>query len=266
MINIAISGASGRMGNTLIQAVLNHNDLKLSAAIDHPESDVLGQDAARMLGQKECGVGVTSDISHCDFDVLIDFTRPQATMAYLEYCLANNKALVVGTTGFDKAQHDQFKKAAESTKIILAANMSIGVNLTFKLIQMAARAIGQDADIEIIEAHHRYKVDAPSGTALAMGNVIAHELDRNLDQYGVFSRHGHTGERQAEQIGFSVIRAGDIVGEHTAMFALDGERVEVTHKASDRNIYSSGALRAARWLVQQKQPGLYNMQNVLGLA
>ncbi len=266
MINIAISGTSGRMGNTLIQAVLGSKDLQLSAAFDHPQSDVLGYDAAQMVGHDPTGITVVADISQSDFDVLIDFTRPEATMDYLEHCLDCNKSLVVGTTGFSNQQLAKFKQAANSIKIMLAANMSAGVNLSFKLMQLTAQAIGQDADIEIIEAHHKHKVDAPSGTALAMGHVIAQELDRNLDQHGVFSRHGHTGERQAGQIGFSVIRAGDIVGEHTAMFVLDGERIEITHKASNRNIYANGALRAARWLAKQNQPGLYNMQNVLGFT
>ena len=266
MINIAISGASGRMGITLIQAVLDNKELQLSAALDHPHSDFLNKDVAQILGRDKCGVNVVSEVSQCDFDVLIDFTRPEATMDYLDYCRAHGKSLVVGTTGFTNEQLAEFKKAAQSTKILLAANMSVGVNLSFKLIQMAAQAIGQDADIEILEAHHKHKVDAPSGTALAMGNVIAQELDRNLDQHGVFSRHGHTGERKSEQIGFSVIRAGDIVGDHTALFALDGERIEITHKASNRNIYANGALRATRWISDQEKPGLYDMQNVLGLA
>ena len=266
MINIAISGASGKMGNTLIQSVINQNDLELTAAIDHPQSEILGLDAAKMLGLDACNVNVDTNLEHHDFDVLIDFTRPEATLKYLQICLEHNRALVIGTTGFSVDQLQQLKQAGEKIKILLAPNMSIGVNLSFKLMQMAAKALGDEADIEIIEAHHKHKVDAPSGTAIAMGEVIASALDRDLQRDGVFTRHGHTGVRKSEQIGFSVIRAGDLVGEHTAMFALDGERIEITHRATNRNIYASGALRAARWLANQSAPGLYNMENVLGLG
>ncbi len=265
MINVAISGASGKMGMTLINSVLNQEDLTLTAAIDHPQSEVLGKDAATIPGQDACGIEVSAQLDN-NFDVLIDFTRPEATMNYLRYCLDNNKAIVIGTTGFTPDQLQQLDEAGKQIKIMRAPNMSVGVNLSFKLMQMAAQALGEDADVEIIEAHHKHKVDAPSGTAIAMGELIATELGRDLQYDGVFARHGHTGERKPEQIGFSVIRAGDIVGEHTAMFALDGERIEITHKAANRNIYASGALRAARWLVGQSTAGLYNMENVLGLG
>jgi len=265
MIDIAISGASGKMGKTLIQSVLSEADLKLTSAIDHPQCDDLGADAARNAGLDDYGVKIEANLAD-NFDLLIDFTRPDATMNYLQFCRDNNKALVIGTTGFNPTQLKELKDTSAQLKILLAPNMSIGVNLSFKLMQIAARALGDTADIEIIEAHHKHKVDAPSGTAIAMGEVIANALDRDLERDGVFSRHGHTGERKQEQIGFSVIRAGDIVGEHTALFALDGEQIEVTHKATNRNIYASGALRAARWLADQTAPGLYNMENVLGLG
>lgn len=266
MTNIAVSGASGRMGKTLIQSVIDHRDLKLTAAIDHCRSPILTQDAATLVGLDACGIKVNSDLGQSQFDLLIDFTRPRATLQYLDACLKMKKSMVIGTTGFSDDELERLREGARQIPIVMAPNMSVGVNLSFKLMEMAARALQDTADIEIIEAHHKHKVDAPSGTALAMGDVIAGALDRTLDDYGVFTRHGHTGERQTGQIGFSVIRAGDIIGEHTALFALDGERIEITHKATNRNIYANGAVRAAQWLARQPTPGIYNMQNVLGLG
>ena len=266
MTKIAISGASGKMGKTLIESVINHTDLDLSAAIDHDSSPVLGEDAATLVGMNACGVCVNSDLNKADFDVLIDFTRPEATLNYLKTCINQKKSLVIGTTGFNEEEQTHIHDAAKEIAIMMAPNMSVGVNLSFKLMEMAAQALADSADIEIIEAHHKHKVDAPSGTALAMGNVIANAVARPLDDYGVFTRHGHTGEREDGQIGFSVVRAGDIIGEHTAMFVLDGERIEITHKATNRNIYANGALRAAQWVARQTSPGAYNMQNVLGLG
>ena len=266
MTKIAISGSSGKMGKTLIQAVHNDDALSLTAAIDHAASDVIGVDAAELVGLPANGVIITSDLSAADYDVLIDFTRPQATLEYLRICVARNKSIAIGTTGFTDTQKQELTQAAADIAIVFAANMSIGVNVSFKLMQMAARALADKADIEIIEAHHKHKVDAPSGTALVMGEVIAQELDRNLSEHGVFTRYGKTGERSADEIGFSVVRAGDIVGEHTALFALDGERIEITHKATNRNIYANGALRAAHWLDAQTTAGLFNMENVLGLG
>ena len=266
MTKIAVSGSSGRMGKTLIQSVIDHDALELSAAVDHSQSPVLGQDAATLIGRDPCGVVINSDLGEQDFDILVDFTRPQASLEYLGTCQSSGKSMVIGTTGFSDDELTRMRDGAQQIAIVMAPNMSIGVNLSFKLMEMAAKALADSADIEIIEAHHQHKVDAPSGTALAMGSVIAESLNRSLDECGVFTRHGHTGARKAGQIGFSVIRAGDIVGDHTALFALDGERIEITHKASNRNIYANGAIRAAQWLAKQSSPGLYNMQNVLGLG
>ena len=266
MINIAISGSSGRMGRTLIHSVIEHSALSLTAAIDHDQSPDLDKDAALLVGLDTCGVTVNCDLNQSDFDVLVDFTRPEATMSYLQTCVNKKKSMVIGTTGFSDDEIARIQKAAEDIAIMMAPNMSVGVNLSFKLMEMAAKALADSADIEIFEAHHKHKVDAPSGTALAMGNVIAKAADRTLEEHGVFTRHGHTGEREKGQIGFSVVRAGDIVGEHTALFALAGERIEITHKATNRNIYANGALKAAQWLAKQTAPGVYNMQNVLGLG
>ena len=266
MTNVAVSGASGRMGKTLIQSVIDHDTLKLTAAIDHSQSPVLAKDASTMIGLDACGIMVNSDLSQLEFDLIIDFTRPQATLEYLDICVKMKKSMVIGTTGFSDDELAGIREGAREIPIVMAPNMSVGVNLSFKLMEMAAKALMDSADIEVIEAHHKHKVDAPSGTALAMGDVIAGALDRSLDDYGVFTRHGHTGARQTGQIGFSVIRAGDIIGDHTALFALEGERIEITHKATSRNIYANGAIRAAQWLANQTTPGIYNMQNVLGLG
>lgn len=266
MINIAISGASGKMGNTLIRSVIGDDALTLTAAVDHDRSGAISKDAATLIGLDACGATVQSDLVRQEFDLLIDFTRPAATLDYLDDCIKMRKPMVIGTTGFSDSELTQLREGAGKIPILLAPNMSVGVNLSFKLIEVAARALADTADIEIIEAHHRHKVDAPSGTALAMGETISNALDRRLDECGIFTRHGHTGERKTGQIGFSVIRAGDIVGDHTALFALDGERIEITHKAADRTIYANGAIRAAKWLALQTSPGLYNMQNVLGLG
>ena len=266
MTNIAVSGASGKMGKTLIQSVIDHDFLQLTAAIDHDQSPVLAQDAATLIGLDACGVKVSGDLYQPEFDLLIDFTRPQATLEYLDACVKLKKSMVIGTTGFTDKELGRIRQGAREIRIMMAPNMSVGVNLSFKLMEMAAKVLADSADIEIIEAHHRHKVDAPSGTALAMGDVIANALSRSLDDCGVFTRHGHTGERETGQIGFSTIRAGDIIGDHTALFALEGERIEITHKATNRTIYANGAIRAAQWLANQTTPGLYNMQNVLELG
>lgn len=266
MTNLAVSGSSGKMGKTLIASIIDHPDLNLTAATDHSQSPVLERDAAILIGRDACGVTVKSNLAGQEFDTLIDFTRPEATLEYLDICLDLNKSMVIGTTGFSEQGLERIREAAQRIAIVMAPNMSVGVNLLFKLMEMAAGAVAETADIEIIEAHHRHKVDAPSGTALSMGEVIARCTNRSLDDSGVFTRHGHTGPRKTGQIGFSVIRAGDIVGDHTALFALDGERIEITHKAANRSIYANGALRAARWLTEQSSSGLYNMENVLGLG
>lgn len=266
MIRIAISGAAGRMGRHLIQACQQNENLQVSAAIEHAGSSLIGADAGELAGIDALQVNVVSDLSQVvdDFDVLIDFTRPEVTEANLQTCVQAGKAMVIGTTGFSDDQKQKIEQAAEQIGIVFAPNMSVGVNLCFKLLQLAARIMGDDVDIEVIEAHHRHKVDAPSGTALRMGEVVADALGRDLKECAVYGREGITGERDRKTIGFETIRAGDIVGEHTVMFADIGERVEITHKASSRMTFARGAARAACFICE-RQSGLYDMQDVLGL-
>ena len=262
---VCIAGASGRMGRMLIEAVQATNDCSLSAALDQPTSPALGQDAAGFLGVNS-GVAIGSDInaalSRSQF--LIDFTRPEGTMAHLEACVKHGVKLVIGTTGFSDEQKARIQEASKSIAILMAPNMSVGVNVTLKLLQMAAQALATGYDIEIIEAHHRHKVDAPSGTALKMGEVIAEAIGRDLKDCAVYERFGHTGERDPSTIGFSTIRGGDIVGDHTVLFAGTGERIEITHKSSSRATYAQGSLRAVRYLATQPH-GLFDMFDVLNL-
>ena len=262
---VAIAGASGRMGRMLIEAVLAADDCVLTAALDRPDSPALGQDAAAFLGQRSgVPVGADIDAALAASDVLIDFTRPQGTMAHVEAAVRHGTALVIGTTGFDEAQKAAIAEAARQVPIVLAPNMSVGVNVTLKLLEMAARALSTGYDIEIVEAHHRHKVDAPSGTALQMGEVIAAALGRSLKECAVYQRVGHTGERDPSTIGFATVRGGDVVGDHTVLFLGTGERIEISHKSSSRVTYAQGSLRAVRFLAQQP-PGLYDMADVLGL-
>jgi 4-hydroxy-tetrahydrodipicolinate reductase len=265
-INVAITGASGRMGRTLIEACHQNEGTRLTAALDRPGGPALGQDAGELAALGRLGVTVGDNLAPLvsQFDVLIDFTRPEATFEYLEICRRAQRKLVIGTTGFDDAGKRRIADAARDTAIVFAPNMSVGVNLCFRLLDLAARVLAEDADIEIIEAHHRHKVDAPSGTALRMGEVVAQALGRDLKQCAVYGRQGVTGERARPTIGFATVRGGDIVGDHTVLFAGDGERVEITHKASSRLTFANGALRAARWLAARDR-GLYDMQDVLGL-
>ena len=267
MIRVAIAGASGRMGLTLIQAVTQSPALTLTVAIDRAVSPIIGKDTGELIGAEATGVKVTDNLAAVanNFDVLIDFTRPEASMGYLETCRLAGKKLVLGTTGFNDNQKTQIAVTAKVTAIMMAPNMSVGVNLSLKLLEMAAKVMGDYTDIEIIEAHHRHKVDAPSGTALRMGEVVAKALNRNLKDCAVYGREGITGERDRKTIGFSTIRAGDIVGDHTVMFSDEGERLEITHKASSRMTFANGAVRAAIWL-GDKASGLYDMQDVLGLS
>lgn len=267
MIRVAIAGASGRMGLTLMQAVALSPALTLTVAIDRADSPVIGKDTGELIGIEATGVKVSDNLSAVanSFDVLIDFTRPEASMGYLAFCQQAGKKLVLGTTGFNDEQKAKIAEVAKSIAIMMAPNMSVGVNLTLKLLEMAAKVMGDYTDIEIIEAHHRHKVDAPSGTALRMGEVIANTLNRDLKDCAIYGREGITGERDRKTIGFSTIRAGDIVGEHTAMFVDEGERVEITHKASSRMTFANGAVRAAVWL-KDKDKGLFDMQDVLGLS
>lgn len=264
---IAINGAAGRMGRCLIQAVEQTEGLELSAAIDRADSSLIGADAGEVAGVGKLGIAISSDIEQAtkDSDIIIDFTLPEVTMALLPACVAHQCRPVIGTTGFDADQKQAIEDAAEQVATILAPNMSVGVNLSLKLLDIAARVLGDDVDIEIVEAHHRHKVDAPSGTALRMGEVVADALGRDLKQCAVYGREGRTGERDRNTIGFATVRAGDIVGDHTVMFAAEGERVEITHKASSRMTFAFGAMRASSWLMQ-KQNGLFDMQDVLGLS
>ncbi len=262
---IAIAGATGRMGRMLIEAVTKAEDTRLSGALDIPGNPQLGVDAAAFLGQP-AGVLITSDmqagLQHAQ--VLIDFTRPEGSMQHLAVCRQLGVQMVIGTTGFSDAQKAEIKAASRDIGIVMAPNMSVGVNVTLKLLQMAAKALSEGYDIEIIEAHHKHKVDAPSGTALKMGEVIADAQGRELKDCAVYERYGHTGERVAGSIGFSTIRGGDIVGDHTVMFATEGERIEITHKSASRSTYAQGSLRAVRFLAQQRN-GLFDMFDVLGL-
>ncbi|MBT0570460.1 4-hydroxy-tetrahydrodipicolinate reductase [Curvibacter sp. CHRR-16] len=262
---IAIAGASGRMGRMLIEAVMATDDCSLAGALGLPGSSEIGQDASAFTGQAS-GVLVQSDVRAGlqGAQALIDFTRPEGTLAHLEVCRALGVAVVIGTTGFTPEQKAQIEEYAKHIPIMMAPNMSVGVNVTLKLLQMAAKALSTGYDIEIIEAHHRHKVDAPSGTALKMGEVIAEAIGRDLKECAVYAREGVTGERDPSSIGFATIRGGDIVGDHTVLFAGTGERIEISHKSSSRATYAQGSLRAVRFLADKKS-GLYDMFDVLGL-
>lgn len=266
MTRIAITGAAGRMGRSLIEAVQQTDSASFTVALERPGSSVIGADAGEVAGIGKLGVILTDDIQSevANFDVLIDFTRPEVTQVNLKTCLAAGKKIVIGTTGFTDEQKKCINDASQQIGIVFAPNMSVGVNLCFKLLDIAARIMGEYTDIEVIEAHHRHKVDAPSGTALRMGEVVATALGRDLKSFAVYGREGNTGERDRKTIGFETIRAGDIVGEHTVMFADIGERVEITHKASSRMTFANGAVRAAGWIMQHDS-GLFDMQDVLGL-
>ncbi len=266
MLKIAVTGAAGRMGRSLIQACADNPQTQLGAAIEHAGSTLLGSDAGEMVGIGKNGVLLQSDLAGSvnDFHTLIDFTRPDVTLENLAACVASGRNIVIGTTGFSETEKQQIQDAASAIGIVFAPNMSVGVNLCFKLLDIAARVLGDSVDIEVIEAHHRHKIDAPSGTALRMGEVVAEALGRDLKDCAVYGREGQTGERDRTTIGFETIRAGDIVGDHTVMFADIGERVEITHKASSRMTFANGAMRAACWL-QEQDKGLYDMQDVLGL-
>lgn len=244
MIKIAVVGSGGKMGKTIVDVIKNDKKIHLGATLDKNDdlNDFLDK-----------------------FDVLIDFTRPEATLGYLKICAKNNKKMVIGTTGFNDAQLQQLEQLATQTAVVFAPNMSIGVNLSLKLLEMTAKVIGEDADIEIVETHHRYKIDAPSGTALKMGEVVANALGRDLKKCAIYGREGIEKVRDKKTIGFSTIRGGDVVGEHTVSFFMEGERVEITHKASSRKTFALGSVRASIWLNNQKN-GLYSMQDVLNLG
>ncbi len=262
---VCIAGASGRMGRMLIETIHDATDCRLGGALDVPASPGIGLDASGFLGYAS-GVSITSDMARglkgCD--VLIDFTRPEGTMAHLALCRQMGVKMVIGTTGLSDAQKTDITAASKEIAIMMAPNMSVGVNVTLKLLEMAAKALQTGYDIEVIEAHHRHKVDAPSGTALKMGEVMASAMGRDLKDCAVYERYGHTGEREPSSIGFVTIRGGDIVGDHTVLFAGTGERIEITHKSSSRSTYAQGSLRAVRYLAD-KPTGMFDMFDVLGL-
>jgi 4-hydroxy-tetrahydrodipicolinate reductase len=264
-IRVAVSGASGRMGHMLIEAITASSDCVLAGALDMPGSPALGQDAAAFLGRTS-GVHISADLKSglANAQVLIDFTRPEGTMAHLAVCRELGIKLVVGTTGLSEAQKAEITAQAQHIAIVMSPNMSVGVNVMMRLLDVAARALSQGYDIEVIEAHHRHKVDAPSGTALAMGEVLAHAVGRDLKECAVYARQGVTGERDPSSIGFATIRGGSNIGDHTVLFAGTGERIEITHKSDTRANYAQGSLRAARFLAGRAS-GLYNMNDVLGL-
>lgn len=266
MVRVALVGVSGRMGVCLVKATVLAEQAELTLAVSRPDSPAVGRDVGELAGISALGLPVATDFASLvdRFDVLIDFTRPDASMAYIDICRQAGKKVVIGTTGYTDSQKAAIAEAAKDIAIVLAPNFSVGVNLSLKLLEMTAKVMGDYTDIEIIEAHHRHKVDAPSGTALRMGEVVAATLGRDLKDCAIYGREGDTGARDRKTIGFSTIRAGDIVGEHTVMFADEGERVEITHKASSRMTFANGAVRAAIWS-QDKPAGLYDMQDVLGL-
>jgi len=267
MIRVAITGAAGRMGRTLLQAFTESDGVTVSAAIEVAGNSFVGKDAGELAGLGHIGVTISDDLELLvnDFDVLVDFTVPTATLNNAKICANHGKGLVAGTTGLTDEEKAQLKTLSNQTCIMFAPNMSVGVNLSLKLLEMAAKVLGDDVDIEIVEAHHRHKVDAPSGTALRMGEVIADTLGRDLKDCAVYGREGQTGARDQKTIGFATVRAGDIVGDHTVMFAGEGEVLEITHKASSRMNFAKGAVRAVKWLTKQDK-GLFDMQNVLGLS
>jgi 4-hydroxy-tetrahydrodipicolinate reductase len=265
MTRIAIAGAGGRMGRALIQAVVAAEGATLTAALERPDSSLLGSDAGELAGVGALNVKLTADLAAVapDFDVLIDFTAPAATAAHLAICQQAGKKIVIGTTGLSDEQKAIVNTAASTTGVVYSGNYSIGVNVTLRLLELAAQAFGDTVDVEVIEAHHRHKVDAPSGTALMMGEAVAGALGRNLKEVAVYERYGHTGARDRQTIGFQTIRGGDIVGDHNVMFIGEGERVEIRHVATSRMNFANGAVRAAQWVAAQEK-GLFDMRDVLG--
>ncbi|MBD1576087.1 4-hydroxy-tetrahydrodipicolinate reductase [Vibrio sp. S11_S32] len=267
MVRIAIAGAAGRMGRNLVKATHINPAAQVGAGSERAESSLIGVDIGELCSESKFDVVLVDDLANAieQFDVIVDFTAPVSTLANIELCKQHGKKIVIGTTGFSEQEKQIIAQAAQQVAIVMAPNYSVGVNVMFKLLEQAAKVMGDYCDIEIVEAHHRHKVDAPSGTALGMGEAIAGAMGNNLSDVAVYAREGITGERTKDEIGFATLRAGDIVGEHTAMFADIGERLEITHKASDRMTFANGAIKAAVWL-NQKTSGFYNMQDVLGLS
>lgn len=266
MVRIAIAGAAGRMGRNLVKATHQNNDATVGAGSERPESSLVGVDIGELCGEGRFEVALVDDLAKVveEFDVIVDFTAPVSTLANIELCKKHGKKLVIGTTGFSEEEKQVIAAASKEMPIVMAPNYSVGVNLVFKLLEKAAKVMGDYCDVEIVEAHHRHKVDAPSGTAIGMGEAIAGAMGNDLNDVAVWAREGITGERTKDEIGFATIRAGDIIGEHTAMFADIGERVEITHKATDRMTFANGAIKAAVWL-DSKPAGFYTMTDVLGL-
>ena len=266
MRRIAVSGAAGRMGRTVVQAVAEDDALQLGAAVDRPGISLIGADAGEVAGVGSLGVPIVDSLAAVvdAFDVLIDFTVPAATLQAVEVCRAAGRQAVIATTGIGAGGTAAIREAAADIAMVMAPNMSVGVNLVFRLTELAARVLGEDTDIEIIDLHHRHKIDAPSGTAVRLGQIVADTVGRDLDEVAVYGREGETGARDRRTIGFETIRAGDVVGEHTVLFGGTGERVEITHRANSRMNFARGALRAVRFL-KDKSSGLYDMQDVLGL-
>ena len=263
-LQVAVAGAAGRMGRTLVQACAEAADVRLSGALEAPGHDSVGVDAGLIAGVGTQSVIIADRLTRISsFDVLIDFTTPRVALEHLVECADLRRPAVIGTTGFNDAQCAAVRDLSDRIPVVLSPNMSVGINLCLRLLKIAAEALGDGVDVEIIEAHHRHKADAPSGTAVRMGEVVAEALGRNLRQCAVYGREGRTGERDRATIGFETVRAGDIVGEHTVLFAGTGERIEITHRSSSRMNFALGALRAARW-VEGRGPGLYDMQQVLG--
>ena len=265
-INIAVTGAAGKMGRAVVNEILSGSasKLRLAGALHRKGSDSIGRDAGSLVGLPESGISVGAELPDRGVDVMIDFSLPDSSMLYLDQCVSKALPLVIGTTGFSAQQRSLILEASKHIPLVLAPNMSVGVNLSFYLLEQITRVMGGDCDIEINETHHRYKLDAPSGTAVRMGEVIANALDRDLDDIAVYNRQGSSEPRKHTEIGFSSLRAGDVVGDHTVLFANDGERIELTHKASSRKTFAKGALRAAAWVIGQPN-GLYDMQDVLSL-
>lgn len=264
MIKIAVIGAAGRMGGAIIRAISADDSVVLSCALEYAESPTIGKDAGNVANIGALEVPIVASPKGQAFDIMIDFSTPASTLLNIEHCHSEGRAIIIGTTGMNDAVMAKMRQAAQQIPVMFSANYSVGVNVTAKLLKMAAAVIGDDTDIEIIEAHHKHKVDAPSGTALLLGNAIADEMGKNLSQDGVFVREGIIGERKQGSIGFSTIRGGDIAGEHTVMFIGESERIEITHRATDRKIFANGAIRAAKWL-SGRPAGLYDMNDVLGL-
>ncbi|MEZ8127040.1 4-hydroxy-tetrahydrodipicolinate reductase [Vibrio splendidus] len=266
VVRIAIAGAAGRMGRNLVKAAHQNSEASVGAGSERPESSLVGVDVGELCGEGRFDVALVDDLSKAieEFDVIVDFTAPVSTLANIELCKRHGKKLIIGTTGFSEEEKQVIDAASKEMAIVMAPNYSVGVNLVFKLLEKAAKVMGDYCDVEIVEAHHRHKVDAPSGTAIGMGEAIAGAMGNELNDVAVWSREGITGERTKDEIGFATIRAGDIIGEHTAMFADIGERVEITHKATDRMTFANGAIKAAVWL-NDKPAGFYTMTDVLGL-